>query len=44
MFYTVEEGTEVVIYRRGKFHRIDGPGVIVLGLDDIHHDLDVRER
>ncbi len=46
MFYTVEEGTEVVIYRRGKFHRIDGPGVVVLapGLDDIHHELDVRER
>jgi hypothetical protein len=46
MFHTVEEGTEVVIYRRGKFHRIDGPGVVVLtpGLDDIHHELDVREH
>ena len=46
MFHTVEEGTEVVIYRRGKFNRIDGPGTVVLapGLDDIHHELDVREH
>ena len=46
MFHTVEAGIEIVIYRRGKFNRIAGPGGVVLapGLDEINHELDVRER
>lgn len=42
----VPEGQEIVIYRWGRFSRIDGPGLVLLtpGLDEIHEHVDVREQ
>ena len=40
----VEEGSQAVIYQFGRFHRLDGPGRVVLNkrVDEIHHQIDVR--
>ncbi len=40
----VDEGYQAVIYQLGRFHRLDGPGRIVLNkrVDKIHHQIDVR--
>ena len=45
-FEQVEQGKEVVIFRLGRFLRVDGPGLVRLfrGVDEIKHTIDIRER
>jgi hypothetical protein len=40
----VDEGYKAVIYQFGRFHRIDGPGRVVLNkrVDKIQHKIDIR--
>ena len=45
-FQQVEQGTEVVIFRFGRFLRVDGPGLVRLfrGMDQIRHTIDTRDQ
>ena len=45
-FEQVEQGKEVVIFRLGRFLRVDGPGLVKLlrGADQIKHVIDTRDK